>query len=688
MPILAQIRGTATTLAAICLLVFAAQICAQAQCTFTNGNFETGDLSGWNVYSRVLTGVGNAANWYNYTGTTSPLSAHTLSAPPQGTRAAVSDQNQASINELSQDFTLPAGQSGTLTFYIAYNNLASLFVTLGTLDFNNNQQFRIDLIKTTTAHESIAPNDIYAKLYQTQPGNPFFMAPTLMTYDVSGYAGGTARLRFAESVGFNWMNLQVDNVCLSTTRGTIAKPTNAGSNITTNFGGVTMRFPNVTVAGTTSLQQLDPAVQTGPPAGLSFIGPAYDISTTATYSGPVHVCFSLPGITNPTTFSHLRMLHKEGGVWVNLASSVQNNDIKQLCGDVTTLSPFAVGSGSGPTASESKINGLVSTSDGAPLGGVVMQLTGSANQRTITKADGSYEFEVAPGGFYNLKPEAGNFSFSPAERTYSPTGNVSDAIFTALVTPIETTNPLDTDLFFVRQQYLDFLAREPDHGGLAYWSDRINSCGADSECLHQQRIGVGAAFFVESEFQNSGSFVYRLYNAGLGRRMTYAEFSADRPKVVGGANLDAARAAFANQFVQRTEFQQRYLSDTTGESFVEALLATIRDNEVVDLSAARASLLSAYASGSTMNESRSMALRAAIDLQAFKQATYNSSFVAMQYFGYLKRNPDEGGYRFWLDILNREPNNFRGMVCSFLTSAEYQRRFASITTHSNAECGQ
>jgi hypothetical protein len=61
--------------------------------------------------------------------------------------------------------------------------------------------------------------------------------------------------------------------------------------------------------------------------------------------------------------------------------------------------------------------------------------------------------------------------------------------------------------------------------------------------------------------------------------------------------------------------------------------------------------------------------------------------VLMQYFGYLRRNPDQGGYDFWLNILNSQPNNFDGMVCSFITSTEYQLRFGTVATHSNADCG-
>jgi hypothetical protein len=90
-----------------------------------------------------------------------------------------------------------------------------------------------------------------------------------------------------------------------------------------------------------------------------------------------------------------------------------------------------------------------------------------------------------------------------------------------------------------------------------------------------------------------------------------------------------------------------------------------------------------------MVQSRAAVLRAVGEYPAFKAAEYNSTFVLMEYFGYLRRDRDSGGYAFWLDVLNhREPGNFGGMVCSFLTSTEYQRRFSSVVSRSNSECGR
>ena len=80
-------------------------------------------------------------------------------------------------------------------------------------------------------------------------------------------------------------------------------------------------------------------------------------------------------------------------------------------------------------------------------------------------------------------------------------------------------------------------------------------------------------------------------------------------------------------------------------------------------------------------------MRQLADDSLYAQAVYNPSFVLNEYFSYLRRDPDQPGYTFWLNVLNnRDPNNYRGMVCSFITSIEYQVRFAPVVSHTNAEC--
>ena len=272
---------------------------------------------------------------------------------------------------------------------------------------------------------------------------------------------------------------------------------------------------------------------------------------------------------------------------------------------------------------------------------------------------------------------------------FAQADNSVDLGLSGLSIAMPQSNQIDDAQFFVRQHYLDFLNREPDPDGLAYWTGQISVCGTDDLCVKSRRIGVSGAFFVEQEFQQTGSFVYRLYKGGLGRQPNYAEFSSDRPQVIGGSNLESDKQAFTLLFVQRSGFVQKYTGQTTADLFVDALVATILQSSNVDLSSQRAALIGKYNTGGDMNHSRALALREAIDNASFVNSEYNASFVLMQYFGYLRRDADRGGYDFWLNVVNnREPNNYRGMICAFLTSIEYQERFGLFLRRSNADCSQ
>ena len=80
-------------------------------------------------------------------------------------------------------------------------------------------------------------------------------------------------------------------------------------------------------------------------------------------------------------------------------------------------------------------------------------------------------------------------------------------------------------------------------------------------------------------------------------------------------------------------------------------------------------------------------IRRLVDYPEFNDPEFNRGFVAAEYYGYLRRTPDSGGYNFWLGVLNNGvPGNSRSMVCGFITSAEYQLRFGPTTTRNNAEC--
>ncbi len=237
---------------------------------------------------------------------------------------------------------------------------------------------------------------------------------------------------------------------------------------------------------------------------------------------------------------------------------------------------------------------------------------------------------------------------------------------------IPAPNPINDARFFVRRHYADFLDREPDSRGLDYWSAKITLCGNDPHCVDEQRVSVSAAFFTAQEFQETGYFIYRFYKGSLGRLPRYAEFMRDKKLVIGGENLEAGRASFAEAWVRRREFLSKYPTRMPPEQFIDALLKTVREPLGVDLSGRRDELVNRMKAGA----GRGSILSDLLEDKSFTDAEYDAAFVLMQYFGYLRRDPDANGYAFWLDVLsNRAPDNYRSMVRAFITSKEYRSRF-------------
>jgi len=273
---------------------------------------------------------------------------------------------------------------------------------------------------------------------------------------------------------------------------------------------------------------------------------------------------------------------------------------------------------------------------------------------------------------------------------------------------------IDDSDFFVNQHYVDFLNRFPDTNGFNFWVSQITNCGNNAACINQHRIDVSNAFFFELEFQQTGAYVFRLYREAFGNNQpspnphpdpnfpgedlkmpSYAAFKADRQLVVGGSNLAQKQLDLANNFVQRPEFVAKYpASLATADQFVDAVLATIQNDIHVDLTSQRAALITLYNSGGR----GAVIYRLAddnvntnpINNRSFIDAEYNRAFVYGEYSGYLRRNSDVPGFVFWLGQVSSGPlrdiTKQHAMVCSFITSQEYQLRFGSTATHSNAEC--
>jgi len=156
-------------------------------------------------------------------------------------------------------------------------------------------------------------------------------------------------------------------------------------------------------------------------------------------------------------------------------------------------------------------------------------------------------------------------------------------------TVASTSNPVDDPNFFVRQNYLDFLNREPDPSGFSFWTGQITSCGSDVNCIDVKRINVSAAFFLSQEFQNTGMIAFLASEAAFGQSASgspapilYGQFEKDvqqlQTNLVFGqpgydAQLDANKTAYFNDFVNRPNFLDAYPASMTTAQYVDALLA-------------------------------------------------------------------------------------------------------------------
>ena len=257
----------------------------------------------------------------------------------------------------------------------------------------------------------------------------------------------------------------------------------------------------------------------------------------------------------------------------------------------------------------------------------------------------------------------------------------------------QTPNPIDESQSFVRQHYLDFLNREPDAAGWSFWIQGIESCGANAGCREVKRIDTSAAFFLAIEFQETGYFVYRVYKAAFGNipntpvPVTIQEFLPESQEVGRGVvvhqagweqQLAANKQAWVASLTQRRRFTSAFAAVSNAQ-FIDTLNA----NTGGALSPAeRDSLVSRLDAGAI---SRAQALLEVAENAEFRRREFNRAFVLMQYFGYLRRNPDDPpepnldftGYNFWLAKLEQFGGNYRAaeMVKAFISSAEYRRRF-------------
>lgn len=195
----------------------------------------------------------------------------------------------------------------------------------------------------------------------------------------------------------------------------------------------------------------------------------------------------------------------------------------------------------------------------------------------------------------------------------------------------ENPSPVDRTEFFVRQLYRDFAGSEPGGETINPLVQRVDNCAAhDSSC---ERAAVALNVFLATGFHEQGFFILRMYEAGLGRLPSYDEFTnqLNRFRIFLGAETPgSAREHLIADFVRDANLPG-------DQSSREQLVKLVESDELV-------------------------------------RRLGNRSFVALHYYGYLRREPDAAGLATWVDLLDRSGDAVK-IPAAFLTSVEYRERF-------------
>ncbi|HEX8174941.1 MAG TPA: Calx-beta domain-containing protein [Pyrinomonadaceae bacterium] len=289
-----------------------------------------------------------------------------------------------------------------------------------------------------------------------------------------------------------------------------------------------------------------------------------------------------------------------------------------------------------------------------------------------------------------------------SQLTVTISDDATDAVFASGI-----GNPYLSNNFFVRMNYLDFLAREPDNAGFTDWTTVLNNCGPQKGFLGSpfncDRAHVSHGFIASAEFTDRGYFMYRMYEVALSRLPRYNEFVPDMAAMSGAPNspeLEQNSIQFANNFTNRQEFINKF-ADVSSPAQAAQLIARLEQNAGVALPEVtttlpgqppqynRQDLINKRASGEF---NLGQTLKAFVEQKVVYDKFFERGFVTMQYFGYLRRDPDLNdpnllGWTEWVYVFTNggatrgRPDigvrDYHHLVFGFIYSEEYRKRFGA-----------
>ena len=262
------------------------------------------------------------------------------------------------------------------------------------------------------------------------------------------------------------------------------------------------------------------------------------------------------------------------------------------------------------------------------------------------------------------------------------------------------TNPLDSAdaQFFVRQQYLDLLGREPTASELTAGAASITQCGSDAACRKTKSVDLSNSILVS---QKASGYVFRLYRAAFGSNQpfpiadaanvseakkwpAYSVISRDLALFTEGTSFAQKQVEFANSFVLRPEFAKKYSLTTLTDAptFVDAVLGTILTDTGVDLTSQRTALINEFDQVGSSNAGRAAVMFRLADASQtnpinnvpFVNAEDPPSFASMLHIGYLKRDGNVAGLNSLVSQVQGGIDR-KTLIEQFVNGNEYRTRF-------------
>ena len=211
---------------------------------------------------------------------------------------------------------------------------------------------------------------------------------------------------------------------------------------------------------------------------------------------------------------------------------------------------------------------------------------------------------------------------------------------------------------FVRQQYLDFLDREPASVETSAWVNALNNGLPRSSLIE--------GFMGSEEFYFRGKFIARTYLGILTRDPDHAGFRAWLEVLLDGMS----REQIVQFFLDSGEFKAKFGSNLTDAEFVDKMYANVllRSADTGGLNA----WVGALNSGQMTRAQVALSFVDSAEFQSLS-VSQNRLDVSLLYFDLLRRDPDPGGFSAWVGALNSGVPR-TSVIEGFLNSFEYEAR--------------